>query len=612
MADESDTERPPRWDLSALYPSLVSNEFQTEYDEWVEQIARLRGHFDAAGIGAMAEPQQVDESTVRTADATVEGLNSVSERGHKLYAFVTGFVATDSRNAEAQLWMSRLQIQMAELDKLNPRFAAWVGMLDLDDLASRSETAKTHAYALRQAQISAQHLMTPAEEDLSADLNLTGGRAWSKLYNTFSSQITAEVELSGTMRTLPLTAVRNLAYDADRGIRRRAFEAELAAWRRNAVPIAAALNSIKGQTNTLSIRRHWTEPLDVALFGNAIDRATLEAMMDAARGHFADFRRYLNAKAKLLGISRCAWYDLFAPVSALSRSWSFGSARQFITSQFASFSPSLSGLATRAFAESWIDAEPRDGKRGGAFCMWAQAGESRILSNFQASYGGMSTLAHELGHGYHNLCLAQRSALQRQTPMTLAETASTFCQIIVRDAALRDADADEQLAILEADLQDNTQVVVDISSRFLFETEVFSRRRERELSPDEFCTIMTDSQLATYGDSLDPDTLHPYMWAVKPHYYGSVFYNFPYMFGLLFALGIYARFRESAAGFVQRYESLLAATGMEDAATLARRFGIDLTQPAFWEGSLSLIAADIDRFEQLAKSAKPQSGGSPR
>jgi pepF/M3 family oligoendopeptidase len=444
--------------------------------------------------------------------------------------------------------------------------------------------------------------MTPTEEDLAADLNLTGGRAWSKLYNTFSSQISAEVEVSGTMRTLPLTAIRNLAYDADRATRRRAFEAELGAWRRNAVPIAAALNSIKGQTNTLTRRRHWDEPLDVALFGNAIDRATLETMMDAARRHFPDFRRYLVAKARLLGIPKCAWYDLFAPVGAPDRSWSFGSARQFITEQFASFSPSLSSLATRAFAESWIDAEPRDGKRGGAFCMWAQADESRILSNFQASYGGMSTLAHELGHAYHNLCLAQRSPLQRQTPMTLAETASTFCQIIVRNAALRDADADEQMAILEADLQDHTQVIVDISSRFLFETQIFSRRRERELSPDEFCAIMHESQLATYGDSLEADTLHPYMWAVKPHYYGSVFYNFPYMFGLLFALGIYAHFRESAPGFVQRYEALLSSTGMEDAGTLARRFGIDLTRPDFWEASLSLIAADIDRFELLAKS----------
>ena len=445
--------------------------------------------------------------------------------------------------------MSRLQIQSAALDKLLPRFTAWVSRLDLEGIAAVSDVAAAHAYPLARAKTQARHLMSPAEEDLAADLNVTGGQAWAKFYSNFSSQIMAPVEIANEVRTLPITAIRNLAFDADRATRQRAYHTEIGAWDANAMPIASALNSIKGQANTLNRRRGWTSPLDAALFENAIDRNTLDAMLDTARGFFPHFRRYLKAKAALLGLDACAWYDLFAPVtpSEAAHTWSFAEAREFILDQFGSFSAGLHDLAERAFDESWIDAEPRDGKRGGAFCMWTGGDTSRILSNYQPAYGGVSTLAHELGHAYHNRCLAARTDLQRRTPKTLAETASTFNQLIVRNAALRAADPAEQLAILEADLQDSTQVVVDITSRVLFETEVFERRGERELSAAEFCDIMVKAQEATYGDGLGgDDARHPYMWAVKPHYYSSAFYNFPYMFGLLFSLGLYARYRDGA------------------------------------------------------------------
>jgi oligoendopeptidase F len=333
-------------------------------------------------------------------------------------------------------------------------------------------------------------------------------------------------------------------------------------------------------------------------------------MLDTARTFFPQFRRYLLAKARALNIQRLAWYDLFAPVGTFEQTWSFDRARAFILEQFASFSPDLADLAARAFNERWIDAEPREGKRGGAFCMWIQDDESRILSNFQPSYGGMSTLAHELGHAYHNLNRAERTYIQRQTPMTLAETASTFNQIIVREAALKRAAPLEQLAILEADLQDTTQVVVDITSRFLFEQEVFERRRDQTLASEELCEIMIRSQKRTYGEGLAQDALHPYMWAVKPHYYGSTFYNFPYMFGLLFGLGLYAQYRESPDPFIDRYRELLASTGMEDAQILAGRFDIDIQDPNFWKGSLQIITADIERFENLVDqlNADPTEG----
>ena len=296
-----------------------------------------------------------------------------------------------------------------------------------------------------------------------------------------------------------------------------------------------------------------------------------------------------------------AWYDIFAPVGESTRTWEYPEATDYIVKQFGTYSDKLSGLAARAFSENWIDAEPRSGKRDGAFCMSLRTEESRVLANYKPVYGGVRTLAHELGHAYHNLVKASRTMLQRDTPMTLAETASTFCETIIRGAALQDADEQEQFSILELSLQDSCQIVLDISSRYLFENRVFEKRLQRELSVDEFNELMLQSQKETYGDGLDQNLLHPYMWAVKGHYYSSglSFYNFPYMFGLLFGLGLYARYEKDPEEFKKGYDDLLSSTGMADAATLAARFGINVRTPEFWRGSLDVLRADINRFEEL-------------
>ncbi len=399
-----------------------------------------------------------------------------------------------------------------------------------------------------------------------------------------------------------MSAVRNLAYDAKRSTRKAGYEAELETWEKWQVPLAAAMNGIKGEVNTLNQERNWASALDRSLFQNNMDRESFEAMMTAARESFPDFRRYLKAKATALGIDQLAFYDLFAPLEVEGgQQWSYDQATEFVMEHFGGYSDRLQGLAATAFEENWIDAEPRPGKRDGAFCMWLMDGQSRILSNYQPSYDGMSTLAHELGHAYHNLNLANRTPVQRETPMTLAETASTFCQTIIQKKALEVADESGQVSILENAIQDAGQVVVDITSRLQFEQEVFEKRHDRPLSADEFNQIMLQAQADTYGEGLDPDKRHPYMWAVKPHYYsGNIsFYNYPYMFGLLFGLGLYARYQEEPEEFRQGYDDLLSSTGMADAASLANRFGIDIQTPDFWRSSLDVIREDIDRFEDL-------------
>ena len=590
----------PHWDLAPVYPGLESPAFKADFEATLEAVAALADQFDAGGIALHAQPWAVTEETVAIFEDALETFNRIRTRLHTLYAYVTCHIATDSRNETAQARMSELQQAFVGFAKLQTRFTAWIGSLeDLSALIDASPVARDHAYALHKATVQADHLMSPEEEALAADLHLTGSVAWTRLYNDVTSQITVTLEQHGESRTLPMTAVRNLAFHADREVRRAAYEAELAAWEEHAVPIAAALNSVKGQMLTLSEKRGWDSPLDVALFNNNIDRQTLSAMMEAARAFFPELRRYLKAKARALSLPELAWYDLFAPVVQSKRAWHFDETRAFITRQFGTYTDALAGLAQRAFSEQWIDAEPRDGKRGGAFCMWIRQDESRILSNYQPSYGGLSTLAHELGHAYHNLRRAGCTYIQRDTPMTLAETASTFCETIVREAALQQADVQEQLLILEASLQHDLQVTIDIASRVLFEQGVFEKRKARELAASEFCQLMLEAQRETYGDGLDQTQMHPYMWAVKPHYYGSTFYNFPYMFGHLFSLGLYARYQDSPDGFKAEYDTLLSQTGMADAATLAQRFEIDVRTPAFWASSLALIQRDIDRFVAL-------------
>ncbi len=588
----------PHWDMSVVYPGLDSPEFQEAFEDAIVEIDRLVAVFDEERIGLGASGD-TNDGTVARFEKVIAQLNTTFRTESGVVAYIHGFIATDSTNETAQARSSELSQHWVKVKMLDARLTAWLGSLDVDALVQRSEVAAGHEFVLRRAKIEAERLMSPDEETLAAQLSVTGSTAWQKLYRNFTSQIVVDLDLDGDVEEHPMSGVRNFAHNPNREVRRKAYEAELKAWETAAVPIAAALNGVKGETATLAQRRGWGSALDEALHGNNMDRASLDAMMTAAQDAFPEFRRYLRAKARAIGVERLAFYDLFATVGGDEASWTYSQAESFILEHFGGYSNDLRDLAARAFDERWIDAEPRAGKSDGAFCMWLRDDESRILTNFKPSFSGVRTLAHELGHAYHNRRLASRTALQRPTPMILAETASTFCETIVRDAALKTATEAEQLVIVENSLESACQVVVDITCRYTFEQEVFERRRARELSVSELNDIMLRAQLATYGDALDPDLLHPYMWAAKPHYYGSSYYNFPYMFGLLFGLGLYALYRADPTAFRSSYDDLLSATGMANAGDLSARFGIDIGSPDFWRASLDVIRRDVDRFEAL-------------
>jgi pepF/M3 family oligoendopeptidase len=588
--------------LSAFFPSLDSREFAAAHEGIGAGVARLTALYNEHDVRS-GEPRAVDDATIAAFESVLEETNELHEQLRLVGAYLNGFVTTDARDDEANALQSRLQAEVAPLRTLTTRFAAWIARLGAERLIAASPAAADHAWPLRKAERAAVHQMTEAEEGLAAELNLSGGSAWNRLHGDVSSRLMAEVQ----GERLPMTVVRNLAMSPDAAVRKAAYEGELEAWESVSVPLAAAMNGIKGEAGVLNRRRGWPDSLEPVLFTNAVDRTALDAMHAAALASFPDFRTYLRAKAQLLGHPEGAglpWWDLFAPAgdpSSASVTWDEASAA--VHEAFATFSPALASLAQRAFEEQWVDVEARDGKRGGAFCMPVRGDESRVLMNFAGTFDSVSTLAHELGHAYHNTNLADRTPLQRQTPMALAETASIFCETILVQAGLRAAgdDPGRELAVLDTDLTGAAQVVVDIHSRFLFEREVFDRRTERALSIHEFNDAMTQAQLATYGDGLDPAALHPYMWAVKPHYYSTAFYNWPYTFGLLFGIGLYARYTADPDRFRLGYDDLLSATGLGDAAELAARFGIDIRDEAFWSDSLDVIRTRIERFTALVR-----------
>jgi oligoendopeptidase F len=580
----------PRWDLSPFFPGVETPEFNAASSALEADVATAEGLWDRLGVtaGGAGDAAAIEQ--------VLGKLNKLYDDARLLSCYLECLTTTDSTDEASLAALSGFDVIRVRLEKLQTRLALWLRDLDLVAACEASEAVREHEFFLRHAQKKSQKMMSPEMEALASDLAVSGSTAWGRLFGNLTSQIMVEVD----GENLPMPAVRNLAYDSDRGKRQRAYEAELAAWKRNELPIAAALNGVKGEVVTLGKARGWDSPLDEALFGANIDRATFDAMMEAARESFPMFRRYLNAKARAIGAPKLAFYDLFAPVGEGTKTWGYEEACDFVAENFGAYSAKMGDFARRTFRENWIDAEPRKGKVGGAYCTPMRGDVSRVLMNYDPSYGAVSTLAHELGHAYHNVCLAGRSPLNQESPMTLAETASIFCETIIKDAALKKVGEQDQIAILEASLQGQCQVVVDITSRFLFEQGVFSMRGGRELSANEFSALMRDAQVETYGDGLDSSLLHPYMWAAKPHYYSSYsFYNFPYMFGLLFGLGLYAIYEAEPNGFHERYDDLLSSTGLADAPTLADRFGIDIRSKEFWAGSLAKIGEDVARFEKL-------------
>ena len=576
------------WNLDRIYKGFDDPAYAAD----LEAMKQLVADFTAF------TSQLADMDPVAGLRRGVEYQEKLADLG-KLFGYANLRSATDANDPEPGSWLGRIMAVRSGMAAPSAAFNAWIVSLpDLMELVRGDEYLRDYEFYFAGKLESAQYQMSGQAEAVMAKMSMSGGSAWGKL----QSYLTSTVPVSYRGTTTNLSAIRNLAYDPDPQVRKDAYEAELACYEAIKEPVAHALNAIKLETISQCQLRGHESPLDRTLFGSDMKRETLEAMLSAMDEYLPKFWQYLKAKAKALGYENgLPWYDLFAPMGDASATFTPEEARDFLVKQFATFDEELTRMVARAFNEDWIDFYPRSGKRGGAFCSNVRSiGESRILTNYDGMFTDVVTLAHELGHAFHNQCVRDHRPLNQGYSMPVAETASTFNECVVMNAAIAAAQTkEEKIALIESQLQDATQIICDIYSRYRFETMVFANREKRFMNADTFCGFMLDAQKQSYGDGLDHSVLHPYMWVCKNHYYGPTFYNFPYAFGGLFARGLYAQYEKEGAAFVPKYKKLLNTTPLAKVEDVAKVADIDLTDKNFWRSALQTIADRIDLLVNL-------------
>lgn len=524
----------------------------------------------------------------------------------KAYEFCNLTYAVDTKDINAQRYMDVLENQLSSITEYDSKIKLQVGKVkNLEELVKDSEIIREHKFFIEEIINDVKYILSPEVENVIAKMKNTGSVAWAKLRDGETSVVKVKINKDGKEEEMPLTVARNLAYDKSEEVRKKAYEAELQAYKSIDESVAAALNGIKGEVITVTNLRGYESPLQEALFSSRMSEKTLEALISAIEEYYPVFRKYLKRKGEILGHKNgLPFYDLFAPIGELTREIPFEEGKKIVLDNFYNFSTKLGDFAKNAMENQWIDVYPRDGKVGGAFCSTITSiKESRVMLNYGGNFTDVVTMAHELGHGYHGSVLKDETAINNEYPMPLAETASTFCETLLKTNMINTLPKDEALTVLEGEISDATQVILDIMSRFIFEKEVFEKRKEAALSVEELCNIMIEAQKATYGDGLDENYLHPYMWICKPHYYDGDynFYNYPYAFGQLFAKGLYKLYEEKGEAFIEEYDKLLKSTGKMNIVDVGKTIGIDFEDKSFWITSLKAMEKDIDKFLELTE-----------
>lgn len=583
------------WSLDVLY---------TGFDDkrWSEDLKKLDDCVEKFLSFAAKLSDENEKETIKEGLKLLEELESLSAQ-MMIFCELRG--AADTRDKDSMSYEGVLSQKRNRTRAAETKFAEYVAARkNLEQDIKEDAFLTSYAYLLRNMAEDNRHLLSGDVEEALAKMDISGGAAWSSLQGYLTSSV--EADLGG--KKLTLSEVRNLAYSPSREERKAAYEAELACYDKIKDSVAYALNSIKMQDISECELRGFASPLAKTLYYARMKEETLNALLEAMTEYMPQFWRYLRLKAEKLGYADgLPWYELFAPLGKSTKRYTTEEARDYLITVFSSFSPDMAEMMKRAFAEDWIDFYPRNGKVGGAFCEALNSKkEFRVLTNFSGSFSDLVTLAHELGHGYHDFMVHDNEPLNMEYSMPVAETASTFNENVITGYAIdHTGDEEEKLALIESQLSDTAQIMCDIYSRFLFESEVVERRRDSFLFADELNEIMLDAQKKAYGKGLDENCLHPYMWVCKSHYYSADlgFYNYPYAFGGLFARGLFAKYKKEGSVFVENYKKMLKNTPVMSVEDVAKICGIDLTDKEFWMMSLHSYDAEIDEFERLIKNA---------
>lgn len=579
------------WNLSIMYSGLDDPALQEDMNKLVEANQAFKAAVEKAST-------LEDKEKAELILSEMEKYNKIL---FKIFDFLQLRQACNTEDGQNMALINKVMNiynEGAEYAVAADRILASIE--DVDALAKESELIKEYTFLIKETKKRCSHLLSNEVEAMISAMDMTGGGAWGDLQSYLTS--TVKVDYDG--KQITLSEVRNLAYSSDAKVRKDAYDAELKCYEKIADSVAFSLNNIKNQVTMLSGKKGYESPLAMTLENSRMSRQTLDAMMEAVEEYLPVFRKYLRKKGELLGYNNgLPWFELFAPLGKSDKEYSLEEARNYLIECFNSLTPDMADMMKEAFDNEWIDFYPRNGKQGGAFCAGLSGyKQSRILTNYDGTFGAIDTLAHELGHAFHNRMLEGHRRLNNDYPMPVAETASTFNEVHLGHYALsKAANSEEKLALLENDLREKAQCVVDIYSRYLFETAVFEQSQEKFLMAPDLKEIMLDCQKKAYGDGLDPEYMHPYMWVCKSHYYssGMSFYNFPYTFGNLFAQGLYNLYCEQGDEFIEKYKEMLRLTPVHTIEEDGAMLGIDLTKKDFWANSLKSIADEIEEFCKL-------------
>ena len=573
-----------QWNLDELYTSFDDEKF-------LKDIERLKAMIESLKVYPKYPIQQ------QYLNQYLIEANTFHDLIEKLFSYVNLTMSAHTEDMTAIKYSSVLETILASFADSDAKIQKWISQFDISKI--EDEYIQEHQYILKEIQNHQRYLLDDQSEAVLANMKTTGSSAWLK----YKDQLISSMMVTIDQKQYRLTEVLNMAYSKDREIRKKAYESEIQSYEQVEQGVASALNAIKGESIIESKLRGYDSVLQRTLIDSRMTQKTLDVLMKTIQKALPMFEKYFQMKAKYLGYHNgLPWYELYAPIVNVESEYSYEKGCQFVIKQFSSFSKDLGDYAKKAIDNHWIDVYRRSGKVSGAFCNNLHCiQQSRFLLNYGNGFSDLVTLSHELGHGFHGYCLDQQTALNAQYPMPIAETASTFCETIVKKAALKDAASEEQIMILENELSDCAQVIVDIYSRFLFESRVIEQREQGPLSVDEIKEIMLLSQKEAYGHGLDHQYLHPYMWTWKPHYYEAdyAFYNFPYAFGLLLAKGLYGMYMKEGPSFAIKYEKFLSLTGKMSLLDVGKSIGIDLESEDFWQNSIDMIEEDLNLFYEL-------------
>ncbi|MBG9544035.1 oligoendopeptidase [Cytobacillus firmus] len=542
---------------------------------------------DADEISKIIELFQQTARKVRQAGAFVSCLQAQNTEDKK---------AKDLRGATTELsagFQNALTVFDQKLASLD--HGAWEQVINDQSLNELS-------FVLSERREKASEKLSQEEETVINALAVDGYHGWGQMYDVIVGNIKIPCTENGEIKQLSVGQAANKFSSPDRKLRKEVFDNWEKSWNSQSDYLSKTLNHLAGFRLNVYKLRGWNDFLKEPLDLNRMNKETLETMWEVISRNKAPLVKYLERKAKLLGLEKLSWYDLDAPLSASETKLSYQEGAEFILEQFAQFGEEMTSFSKKAFEEKWIEAEDRPGKAPGGFhTYFPEDSQSRIFMTYSGTPSNVSTLAHELGHGFHTYAMRDLHLLNRNYAMNVAETASTFAEMIVSDAAVKKAGSEEEkLALLEDKVQRSVALLMNIHARFLFETRFYEERKQGNVSAERLNDIMAAAQKEAYGDALDE--YHPSFWASKLHFFitGVPFYNFPYTFGYLFSLGIYAQALKEGKGYEEKYIALLKDTASMTVEDLAmKHLNADLTKPEFWESAVQLCLDDVEEFLAL-------------